>query len=151
MRSEEQKTRDVIIHEKRYRANEILEIIKAWRRRATVVGAISAVAAFAVLISFILGAYDAQNIALMAALIALYFAVVLVSYNVGGALMAKSYAAFRGALKLGRKWDDAILDFEAMEDKVAERTAMPGDMEKAEDKLLSVADTLASFAEKYGL
>ncbi len=151
MRSEEQKNRDVIIHEKRYRANEVLEIIKAWRQRALVVGAVSAVAAFAVLISFIIGAYDAQNIILMAALIVLYFVIILVSYNVGGSLIAKSFKAFRDARKLFRKWNDALLDFEAMEDKVAERTAMPGDMEKAEDKLISVADALASFAEKYGL
>ena len=151
MRSEEQKSKDLIIHEKRYRANEILETVKAWKRKATVVCAISAVVFFAVLISFILAAYDAQNVILMASLIALYFVLVILSYYIGGAVISKSFAAFSGAKKLAKKWDYALLDFEAMEDKVAERTAMPGDMEKSESKLIDVATTLISFAERYDL
>lgn len=151
MRSEEQKSKDLIIHEKRYRANEVLDVIKVWRRKATVICAISAVVLFAVLISFIIAAYDAQNIILMAALVAAYFVLVILSYNIGGAVIAKSYSAFRGAKKLAKKWEYALLDFEAMEDKVAERTAMPGDMEKCEAKLIDVATTLISFAERYDL
>ena len=151
MRSEEQKSRDIIIHEKRYRANEILETINAWKRKAAVVCAISAVVLFSVLISFIMAAYDDQNIVLMAVLLVAYLALTVVSYYVGAAAFAKSLGAFCSAKKLAKKWDYAILDFEAMEDKVAERTAMPGDMEKCEAKLIDVATTLISFAERYDL
>lgn len=151
MRSEEQKSQDIIIHEKRYRANEILEIIKVWKRKAAVICAVSAVVFFAVLISFILAAYDAQNLILTASLIAAYFLLVILSYNIGGAVTSGGFGAFRNAKKLAKKWDYALLDFEAMEDKVAERTAMPGDMEKCESKLIDVATTLASFGEKHNL
>ena len=151
MRSEEQRSKDVIIHEKRYRANEILDAIKVLRRKALIIGAVSAVALFAILISFIFAAYDAQNIPLMAALIVLYFLLLILAYNIGGAVTAKSYPAFRGAVKLFKKWNYALLDFEAMEEKVIERTAMPGDMEKAEDKLIACADILIAYGERYGL
>lgn len=148
MRSEEEMTKDMILHEKRYRAKEILETVKAWKRKAVVTTAICAAVLFAVLISFIMGAYDAQNILLMVALIAAYFVLLLISYYIAGSAFAHGFSAFSKGTKLLSRWNDAVADFEAMEEKVAERTAMPGAMEKCEIKLINVADDIASYAEK---
>ena len=151
MRSEAEKTQDMILHEKRYRAKEIIDVLKAWKRKALIACAICAVAVFAALISFVMAAYDAQNLLLAAAFVAAWILSMVIAYFVMGSVSALGLVPFKKGMSLMTKWNDATAYFDAMENKVAERTAMPGDMEKAENNLISVADALASFAEKYSL
>ncbi len=145
MRFDEEKTRDVVVYEKRYKAEEVLGGVKKWKRAALVSAAIGAVVLFCVMIAFIIRAYDAENVSLMAVLIGAYLVGVGAVYFVGGTVKAGSAARFVRGCGLLRAWSWAVSDFEQITDKSAEKTAMPGDVEKYEEKLVSLADKIAEF------
>lgn len=145
MRIEDEKTRDVIVYEKRYKAEEVLASVKKWKRGALVWAAAGAVVLFAAMISFIVRAYDEEKVALMAILVGALVLGVIAVYFAGGSVKAKSAKRFAVGCSLLRKWNNALADFEVIEEKSLEKTAMPGEIDKYEEKLVSLADKIAEF------
>lgn len=127
------------MYEKRYAAQEKIDEAKKLRRKARVACAIGAVAIFAVMISFIIGAYDRENIVLLAVLVAVYFAAVVAVYYVYGTVKNKKF--FKMTRYITR-FEDAIELFDRMEAKYAEKTLYPADREKAENRLIKVCEEI---------
>ncbi len=135
----EEQSKAFEMYEKRYAAQEKIDEAKKLRRKARVACAIGAVAVFAIMISFIIGAYDSENVVLLAILVVVYFAAVAAVYYVYGTVKNKKF------LKMTRyitRFEDAIELFDKMEAKYAEKTLYPADREKAENRLLKVCEEI---------
>ena len=127
------------MYEKRYAAQEKIDEAKKLRRKASVACAIGAVVIFAIMISFILSAYDNENVVLLFVLIAVYLIAVVAVYYVYGTVKDRRF--FKMTRYISR-FEDAIELFDKMEAKYAEKTLHPADREKAENRLIRVCEDI---------
>ena len=118
------------LYERRYNAQNKIDEAKIIKRKAMVAGAIGAVVIFAVMVAFILGAYDREQVALFFALVVLYFALVVATFYIYGAIQLKS------------KWEDVIDAMDKIEAKYAEKTLHPADLEKMEKRIVKICDEI---------
>ena len=111
------------LYERRYNAQNKIDEAKIIKRKAMVAGAIGAVVIFAVMVAFILGAYDREQVALFFALVVLYFALVVATFYIYGAIQLKSIGKFYHSVRLISKWEDVIEAMDKIEAKYAETGA----------------------------
>ena len=127
---------------RRYNAQSKIDEAKIIKRKAMVAGAIGAVVIFAVMVAFILGAYDREQVALFFALVVLYFALVVATFYIYGAIQLKSIGKFYHSVRLISKWEDVIEAMDKMEAKYAEKTLHPADLEKMEKRIVKICDEI---------
>ncbi len=135
----EEKSRSEIMYEKRYDAQDKIDEAKKLRRKARVACAIGAVVLFAIMISFIMSAYDNENVPLFFVLVCVYLAAVVAVYYVYGTTKNKKFYLMTHYIV---RFEDAIEAFDKMEAKYAEKTLHPADREKVENKLMKVCDDI---------
>lgn len=131
--------RSVEMYEKRYAAQSKIDEAKKLRRKAWVACAIGAVVLFAIMITFIMSAYDNEQVALLFALIAVYVLGIVAVYYIYGTIKNKNF--FKMTRYIVRFYD-AIEAFDKMEVKYAEKTLHPADREKVENRLMKVCDEI---------
>lgn len=148
MRSEEEKTEDILYYEKKARAREYVEAFEKKLSHTRVITAVCTAAAFAAAIGSLLGAYDRENTALVVgiALALAVFAVLI--YIVSGAIMCRSLTAFFKWRALRAKFRFAEEIMSKVEEKFLDNTAFEPDVKKAESDLLASAEKILAFAEK---
>ncbi len=130
------------LYERRYSAQEKIDDAKILRRKARVACAIGAVVIFAVMIAFIMSAYDNEQVPLLFTLIAIYFVLVAMVFYVYGAIKCGSLSKFFNSVCLISGWEDMIESLDKIEAKYAEKTLHPADLEKIEKKLLKLCDEI---------
>ena len=127
------------MYEKRYAAQQKIDEARKLCRKARVACAIGAVVIFAIMISFILSAYDNENVVLLFVLIGIYLLAVAAVYYVYGTIKNKNFFKMT---RLISRFDDAIELFDKMEAKYAEKTLHPADREKAENRLIKICEDI---------
>ncbi len=132
------------LYERRYNAQSKIDDAKLAKRKALVAGAIGAVVIFAVMIAFIMGAYDREQVALFFALVALYVVLVVAVFYVYGAIRLKSFSKFYHSVRLISKWESMIEYIDRIEAKYAEKSLHPADLEKMEKRLIKLCDEIDS-------
>ena len=130
------------LYERRYNAQSKIDEAKVTKRRSLVAGAIGAVVIFAIMVAFILGAYDREQVVLFFSLVALYFILVAAVFYIYGALQYKSLSKFFHCVRLISKWEDMIETIDKVEMKYAEKTLHPADLEKMEKRLVKLCDEI---------
>ena len=130
------------LYERRYNAQSKVDEARIIKRKAMVAGAIGAVVIFAIMVAFILGAYDREQVALFFALVVLYFALVVATFYIYGAIQLKSFGKFYHSVRLISKWEDVSEAMDKIEAKYAEKTLHPADLEKMEKRLVKICDEI---------
>lgn len=148
MRSEEEKTEDILYYEKKAIAREYIEAFEKTLARARIITAVCTVAAFAAAIGSILRAYDSENTAfvIIAALALVVFAALL--FTVSGAVMCRSLTGFFKWCTLRSKFRSAEEMMNKLEEKFLDNTAFEPDVKAAESDLLKSAEKILNFAKK---
>ncbi len=139
--SEEMKFNEYL-YERRYSAQSKIDDAKVIRRRARVACAIGAVAIFAVMIAFIMSAYDNEQVPLFFALVAVYLMATAAVYYIYGAVQSRSLSKFFHSVRLISRWEDLLEYIDKVEAKYAEKTIHPADLEKTEKKLVRLCDEI---------
>ncbi len=140
----EQKSFSEYLYERRYNAQSKIDDARQTKRKALVAGAIGAVVLFAVMIAFIIGAYDREQVVLFFALVALYVALVVCVFYIYGAIIYKSLPKFFHSVRLISKWEDMVEYIDRIEAKYAEKSLHPADLEKMEKRLIKLCDNIDS-------
>ena len=130
------------LYERRYGAQSKIDDAKIIRRKARVACAIGAVVFFAIMIAFVLNAYDNEKVVLLFSLIGVYLALVAIVFYMYGAIKCKSLARFFNSVMLITRWEDMIETLDRIEAKYAEKTLHPADLEKIEKKLVKLCDEI---------
>ncbi len=130
------------LYERRYNAQSKIDDARALKRKATVASAIGAVVIFAVMIAFIIGAYDREQVVLLFSLIAAYALLVVAVFYGYGAIKLRSLGKFFHAVRLISKWEDMIELTDRIEAKYAEKSLHPADLEKMEKRLIKLCDEI---------
>lgn len=147
MRSEEEKTEDILYYEKKARAREYIEAFEKKLVRARIITAVCTAVLFAAAVGSLLSAYDSENTALVAvmALTIVVFAALI--FTVSGAVMCRSLTAFFKWRMLRAKFRSAEELMNRVEEKFLDNTAFEPDVKKAESDLLESAEKILDFAE----
>lgn len=130
------------LYERRYNAQSKIDDAKIVRRKARVACAIGAVVLFAVMVAFILGAYDNEQVVLFFALVALYLVLTATVFYCYGAIKIGSFSKFFNSVRLISRWEDMIEYMDKIEAKYAEKTLHPSDLEKMEKRLIKLCDEI---------
>lgn len=130
------------LYERRYNAQSKIDDAKILKRKAIIAAAIGAVAIFAVMIAFIIGAYDREQVALFFCLVALYVLLVVAVFYGYGTIQLKSFSKFFHSVRLISKWESIIEMTDKIEAKYAEKTLHPADLEKMEKRLVKLCDEI---------
>ena len=130
------------LYERRYEAQNKIDDAKIVRRKARVACAIGAVVLFAIMIAFILNAYDNEKVVLLFSLIGVYLFLVAVVFYAYGAIKCKSLAKFFNSVMLITRWEDMIETLDKIEAKYAEKTLHHADLDKIEKKLVKLCDEI---------
>ena len=148
-RTEEEKTRDMIVFEKKAQAGAIVDEYKKVAKKANVSAVISAVILCAIAFPvFFIPAYDSEVIAGMIATVLTVIALVLSVRFLTGSILTRSLPSFMKWGSLSARWTEARRDMHELEEKFAEQKAFATDIDDAEKKLLDLSEMLIAFAEE---
>lgn len=148
-RTEEEKTNDMIIYEKKAKAGDIVKEYKRVAKKANVSAVIAAVILSS--IAFPIFFEPAYNNELVLGMVSAALMVVILVVGIRfltGAIITRSLPAFMKWGTLSARWTEARSDMHSLEEKMAEQKAFPDDVEKAEEKLISLSEMLIAFAEE---
>jgi len=147
IRSEEEKTQDMILYEKKAKAADIVEKYDKAKRKSNIAAAVAAIVCVIASYSFFYKAYDTEELLAMALIILAVVLVIFLAKTITGAIAAKVSPI--KLLRLGSlctKWRDARKEMHRLEEKYADQTAFADDVTKAEHRLLRASDALIEFA-----
>ncbi len=150
-RTEEEKTRDIIMYEKKAEAREICELYEKKKKRADLVTVIAAAAIAIGAFPLFYNAYDSESIIGMILVIAGAAALTIVARIIAGAILVRSLAVFLKWGSLCEKWKDARKVMHDYEAKFADQTVFEEDLKKAEKRLMDACDTLIAYAKEHGI
>lgn len=150
-RTEEEKTRDMIMYEKKAMAKEICDLYDKTKKKANLATLISAVvfgiAAFPVFYK----AYDSESIIGMILVIAGVALLAVASRIATGAILSRSLAVFLKWSTLCEKWKEARRVMHEYEARFADQTVFEEDLKKAEKRLMDACDALNAYANEHGI
>ena len=147
-RSEEEKTQDILFHEKRSGAQDHVDAFSKIYRRALLITCIAAVVLFCALCPLMLAAYDSQRLWLLAAVIALYGATVVLAWFVSGAVLCRSLGTFVRWSALRSKWIDVLQQMDRVEEEFLRGNIYEEDVKKTEQRMARLADEIHAWGEK---
>lgn len=147
-RSEEEKTRDILMYETKAEAGEIREKYIKTNKLANTVTLITAVVVVIAGFPLFYSAYGNESIVLMLTVVIASLLLIIGARFVTGAILSHSLSVFLKWGSLSAKWEAARKDMHTLEEKFAEDRAFENDITEAETKLMSVSKSLIEFAKK---
>ena len=146
-RSEEEKTRDILFHEKRTAASERIGDFRARSRKALLVACICGVVLFAAACPLLLAAYDSERLWLLALLFCVYVLLTVLSFYITGALLCRSLGKFLRWSRLRSRWRDAVARMDAVAEGILAGNMFEADRVKAEASMEALADEILQCEE----
>ena len=148
-RTEEEKTRDMIIFEKKAQAGAIVDEYKRVAKKANISAYISAIVLCAIAFPvFFIPAYDSEIIVGMIATVLTVLLLVLSVRFLTGSILTRSLPSFMKWGSLSARWTEARRDMHELEEKFAEQKAFADDIVNAEKKLVDLSEMLIAFAKE---
>ena len=148
-RTEEEKTRDMIIFEKKAQAGAIVDEYKKVAKKANISAFISAIVLCAIAFPvFFIPAYDSEIIVGMIATVLTVLLLVLSVRFLTGSILTRSLPSFMKWGSLSARWTEARRDMHELEEKFAEQKAFADDIDNAEKKLVDLSEMLIAFEKK---
>ena len=148
-RTEEEKTRDMIIFEKKAQAGAIVDEYKRVAKKANISAFISAIVLCAIAFPvFFIPAYDSEIIVGMIATVLTVLLLVLSVRFLTGSILTRSLPSFMKWGTLSARWTEARRDMHELEEKFAEQKAFADDIDNAEKKLVDLSEMLIAFAKE---
>ncbi len=148
-RTEEEKTRDMIIFEKKAQAGAIVDEYKRVAKKANISAFISAIILCAIAFPvFFIPAYDSEIIIGMIATALTVLILVLSVRFLTGSILTRSLPSFMKWGTLSARWTEARRDMHELEEKFAEQKAFADDIDNAEKKLVDLSEMLIAFAKE---
>ncbi|MBQ3526964.1 MAG: hypothetical protein IJA52_00200 [Clostridia bacterium] len=147
-RTEEEKTNDMIIYEKKAQAGAIVAEYKKVAKKANISALISAVVLCSIAFPvFFIPAYDSEIIIGMIATVLTVLLLVLFVRFLTGSILTRSLPSFMKWGSLSARWTEARRDMHDLQEKFAEQKAFADDIDTAEKKLLDLSERLIAFAK----
>ena len=150
-RTEEEKTRDIIMYEKKAESKEICELYDKTKKKADIVTLIAAVVFAVCAFPVFYNAYDSESIVGMLLVIAGVVILTLLARILTGAILVRSLSVFLKWGTLCAKWKEARKIMHDYEAKFADQTVFEEDLKKAEKRLIDACDALNSYAKEHGI
>lgn len=144
MRSEEEKTEDILFYEKKAKARELLGCFKKKLRIIRVMCVM--ITAAAALYPIIL-AYDSGKLWILLATAAAAAVFALTVFFVCGAAVCRSLSKFLKWHRLTVKFEGAEDDMKRLEEKFLDGTAFEPEVDATEDLILKLADEILKLGE----
>ena len=141
-RSEEEKTRDILFHEKRTEAGERIGAFRRKRRKALLVACICGVVLFAASCPLFLAAYDSERLWLLAVLFCCYLLLTILSFYISGAVLCRSPRKFLRWSRLRSRWRGAVEQMDAVAEGLLAGNLYEADRVKAENVMEALADEI---------
>lgn len=143
-RSEEEKTQDILFHEMRSSAQDHVDIFSKKYKKTLLITCIGAVILFLALCSFMMAAYDNEKLISLVCFIALYAALVTLTWFVAGGVLCRSLHKFVRWSAVRSKWMDVLEQMDRVEEEYLKGTIYEDDMKKIEHRLSSLAQEINS-------
>ncbi|MBQ2730078.1 MAG: hypothetical protein IJF69_04825 [Clostridia bacterium] len=150
-RTEEEKTKDILMYEKKAKASAICEKYEKVKKRASLATFISAVVCTCAAAPLFYRAYDKESFVGMILTVASAVLITICVRVTVGTLISHSLPVYLKWGSLSQKWKAARAVMHEYEAKFAEQTVFEADMKKAEEKLMAISEELISFAESKGI
>ena len=141
-RSEEEKTRDILFHEKRTAAADRIGEFQKNRRKALLIACICGVVLFAAACPLFLAAYDSERLWLLAILFCCYVVLTVLSFYISGAFLCRSLRKFLHWSRLRSRWRDAVAQMDAVAEGILAGNLYEADRDKAETAMETLADEI---------
>lgn len=150
-RTEEEKTRDMIMYEKKATAKEICDLYGKTKKKADIITLIAAVVFAVCAFPLFYKAYDGESIIGMILVIAGVALLTILARMIAGAILVRSLSVFLKWGSLCAKWKDSRKIMHDYEARFADQTVFEEDLKKAEKRLMDACDALNSYAKEHGL
>lgn len=150
-RTEEEKSQDIIIYEKKTKARDVCDLYSKIKKRADLATLISAVLFCAVAAPFFYKAYDGEKIVPMLIIALLVVLLTVAARLVTGAVLCGSISKFVKWGNLTQKWKTARANLHEYEAKFAEQTVFEPDLRKSETTLMDLCEEVIAFAKAYSI
>lgn len=141
-RSEEEKTQDILFHEMRSSAQDHIDAFSKKYRRVLLITCIAAVVLFLALCSFMMAAYDNENLVLLVVLILIFAVLVVLIWYITGAVMCKSLIKFVRWSALRSRWIDILGQMDKIEERYLKGTVYEEDLKKVEHRMSALAEAI---------
>lgn len=150
-RTEEEKTQDMLIYEKKAKAASLCEIYNKIKKKTDLFAFFAFILSAGVSTPFFLKAYDGEMIIAMILIIVGIAVFTVGSKIISGAILARSLPMFVKWGTLSAKWTALRKELHKFEAAFEDQTVFEPDLKKAEKRLLEACDALIAFAEKHGI
>ena len=141
-RSEEEKTQDILFHEMRSSAQDHIDAFSKKYRRVLLITCIAAVVLFLALCSFMMAAYDNENLVLLVVLILTYAVFVVLCWYIAGAVVCGSFGRFVRWSAVRSKWIDILERMDKIEERYLKGTVYEEDLKKVEHRMSALAEEI---------
>ncbi len=141
-RSEEEKTQDILFHELRSSAQDHVDAFSKKYRKVLLITCIGAVILFLALCSFIMAAYDNENVSILIFWIVLYAVLVTLTWFIAGGVLCRSVGKFVRWSAVRSKWMDVLDQMDQLEEEYLKGTVYEDDLKKVEHRLSSLAQEI---------
>lgn len=150
-RSEEEKSRDMIMYETKARAGELCRLFEDKKKKANMVTVVAAIILCVAGYPLFFNAYDKENILGMLLCSGGIVLLTLLARLSAGAILCRSLPKYFRWASLCTAWKAARSEMHDYEAKFADQTVFEPELKKAEKKLMDASDRLIAFAEKNGI
>ena len=150
-RSEEEKTADILLYEKKARAKEICDSYEKIKKKAESAEIAAVVLFSAIAFPIFYKFYDTESILGMILTVLCVIFLTVASRLAVGAVLARSLKAFVNWGRLSERWTYARKNMHELEEKFADQTVFEDDIRKAEEKLVAASDALIEFATEHNI
>lgn len=150
-RTEEEKTVDIIMYEKKAESMEICSLFDEKKKITNLVSVIAVAVFTACGFPLFYKAYDGESIVGMLLVIAGVALLTLIARLTAGAILCRSLPVFIKWGSLCRKWTEARKTMHEYEARFADQTVFEEDLKKAEKALMDACDALNSYAAAHGI
>ena len=150
-RSEEEKSRDMIMYETKAEAAELCSLFDARKKKINVVTLTAAVIFAFAGYPFFFKAYDTENVLGMLICAIAVVSLILLTRLVFGAILCRSLGKYFKWSSLCSAYRVARSEMHDYEAKFAEQTVFEPELKKAEEKLMGACHRLIDFARENGI
>lgn len=148
-RTEEEKTQDMLIYEKKAKAASLCESYNKVKKKTDLFAFLAFLLSAGIGTPFFFKAYDGEMIIAMILIIIGVAAFTVGTKIVSGAILAHSLTVFVKWGTLSAKWTVLRKELHKFEAAFEDQTVFEPDLKKAESRLLETCDALIAFAEKH--
>lgn len=141
-RSEEEKTQDILFHEMRSSAQDQIDAFSKKYKKVLLITCIGAVVLFLILCSFMMAAYDNEQLLALIFLIVLYAVLVTLTWFIAGGVLCRSVGKFVRWSAVRSKWMDVLGQMDLVEEEYLKGTVYEDDLKKVEHRLSSLAQEI---------